>query len=268
MIDTTRLLADLKRLVPVLEDDMRLRFSDEPALDATFRERYEKARSGARTAASYETWRDGEITQAAVAWLLGCVFVRFLEDNGLIADSWIRNARDRYQDLLHRGEHRDDREYLELAFADVAKLPGVSGLFDRKHNPLFSVAPTGTVARKVLDFFRDPAPDGTFHDFADTAESTRFLGDLYQDISESARKRYALLQTPDFVVDFIFDRTLEPALQEFGFKDFRLMDPACGSGHFLLGSLRSLVSAMGREEPGTEVSVLAQRALDSVCGVI
>lgn len=195
------------------------------------------------------------------------MFVRFLEDNALIAENWIRNARDRYQDLLHKGEHRDDREYLELAFADVAKLPGVGGLFDRTHNPLFSIAPTGTIARKLLDFFRDPAPDGTFHDFTDTAESTRFLGDLYQDISEAARKRYALLQTPDFVVDFILDRTLEPALREFGLKDLKLMDPACGSGHFLLAAFDRLFQRWVREEPGTEVNVLAQRALDGVYGV-
>jgi hypothetical protein len=254
MIDTTRLLADLKRLLPVLEDDMRLRLTDEPALDRTFRERYDKARSGNRTAASYETWRDGEITQSAVAWLLACVFVRFLEDNGLIAETWIRDARDRYQDLLHKGAHRDDREYLEVVFADVARLPGVGGLFDPAHNPLFSVAPTGTVARKLLDFFRDTAPDGTFHDFTETAESTRFLGDLYQNISEAARKRYALLQTPDFVVDFILDRTLEPALGEFGLRDFRLMDPACGSGHFLLAAFDRLFQRWVREEPGTEVT--------------
>jgi hypothetical protein len=143
----------------------------------------------------------------------------------------------------------------------------VGGLFDPAHNPLFSVAPTGTVARKLLDFLRDPAPDGTFHDFTDTAESTRFLGDLYQNISEAARKRYALLQTPDFVVDFILDRTLEPALREFALRDFRLMDPACGSGHFLLAAFDRLFQRWVRDEPATEVTVLAQRALDAVCGV-
>lgn len=34
-----------------------------------------------------------------------------------------------------------------------------------------------------------------------------FLGDLYQDLSEQARKDYALLQTPEFVEEFILDRT-------------------------------------------------------------
>ena len=41
------------------------------------------------------------------------------------------------------------------------------------------------------------------YDFADATWNTRFLGDLYQDLSEDARKHYALLQTPEFVEAFI-----------------------------------------------------------------
>ena len=67
---------------------------------------------------------------------------------------------------------------------------------------------------------------------------TRFLGDLYQDLSEAARKTYALLQTPEFVEEFILDRTLTPAIEEFGLDGLRMIDPTCGSGHFLLGCVR------------------------------
>ena len=69
---------------------------------------------------------------------------------------------------------------------------------------------------------------------------TRFLGDLYQDLSEAARKKYALLQTPEFVEEFILDHTLTPAIDEFGLETVRLIDPTCGSGHFLLGAFRRL----------------------------
>ena len=40
--------------------------------------------------------------------------------------------------------------------------------------------------------------------------TTCFLGDLDQDLSEAARKEYALLQTPEFVEEFILDRTFGP----------------------------------------------------------
>ena len=48
---------------------------------------------------------------------------------------------------------------------------------------------------------------------------------------------------------------------------FKMIDPACGSGHFLLGSFARLVDRWRKKEPATKVSVLVQRALDSVHGV-
>ena len=88
--------------------------------------------------------------------------------------------------------------------------------------------------RSWIDFWRRRVPETgeLVHDFTDESWNTRFLGDLYQDLSEEARKRYALLQTPEFVEEFILDRTLEPAIAEFGIHEVRLIDPTCGSGHF------------------------------------
>lgn len=99
-------------------------------------------------------------------------------------------------------------------------------------------------ARGLVDFWRQADPDTSalLHNFADPAWETRFLGDLYQDPSAEAKKKYALLQTPEFAEEFILDRTLEPALEEFGLAATRCIDPTCGSGHFLLG-------AFGRPTP-------------------
>ena len=112
-----------------------------------------------------------------------------------------------------------------------------------------------------------------------------FLGDLYQDLSEKARKKYALLQTPNFVEEFILDRTLEPALDEFGLNPtvsgkaltagsddqetghFKMIDPACGSGHFLLGSFPRILKRWKEQEPGTNIRELVQRTLNSIHGV-
>jgi type I restriction-modification system DNA methylase subunit len=69
------------------------------------------------------------------------------------------------------------------------------------------------------------------------------------------------------VEEFILDRTLDPAIAEFGVKGFRMIDPACGSGHFLLGSFRRLLDCWQRKEPGTNMQELVQRSLDSVHGV-
>ncbi|MCA9632567.1 MAG: BREX-2 system adenine-specific DNA-methyltransferase PglX, partial [Myxococcales bacterium] len=148
-----------------------------------------------------------------------------------------------------------------------AHLPGAREVFDARHNPVWVLAPSSDGARALLDFFQQVdgvtgAPVFTF-----PGTETRFLGDLYQDLSEAVRKRYALLQTPDFVEKFILEQTLAPAIEEFGLAEVKLIDPTCGSGHFLLGAFRDLLAAWQQKEPTTAIEELARRALDQVYGV-
>lgn len=276
MIDHQALLADLQRLLATLEADLRARIQDQPALDERLRADYQAARQGARTAAPYEEWREEVFTQSAVAWILACVFVRFMEDNGLLETPRLAGpgarlalARDHQTVFFQKHPTDTEREYLHAVFRDAAALPAVRELFDERHNPLWSLAPSGDGARALLLFWQrvDPATGGLHHDFTDAEWDTRFLGDLYQDLSEQVRKRYALLQTPEFVEEFILDRTLVPALDAFGWRELRLIDPACGSGHFLLGAFRRLFELRQREEPAVEPRESAQRALEAVCGV-
>jgi len=163
-------------------------------------------------------------------------------------------------------------------FRELAKLPGARDVFDTKHNPVWVLSPSSEGAQALLDFFRkrdaSGAPALTFAKREPSeatrhsaSEDTRFLGDLYQDLSEAVRKRYALLQTPEFVEEFILDQTLDPAIAEFGLKDVTLIDPTCGSGHFLLGAFRRLLGRWQKEAPTENIADLARRALDQVYGV-
>ena len=284
MIDGRRLLVDLTRLRADLGDDLRDRCADDPELDAFLQGEHRRAITRERTAETYESWREEHLTQVAVAWILGCVFVRFLEDNALVDPPLLSGPGERRKraldehNLYFRAHPTDsDREYLLHVFRTVAALPVAGQLFDEAHNPIWSLeqpgrefrAPSGDAATRLLGLWQRIDPDsGTLaHDFADPAWDTRFLGDLYQDLSESARKRYALLQTPDFVEEFILDRTLDPAVEEFGFREVRLIDPACGSGHFLLGAFRRLEALWARHEPGTNPRERASRVLEQVAGV-
>ena len=156
-----------------------------------------------------------------------------------------------------------------MSFAPCSKLPAVATLFDARHNPVWAYGISGDAAKELIAFWRQVVPETgeLVHDFTDATWNTRFLGDLYQDLSEEARKRYALLQTPEFVEEFILDRTLEPAIAVFGLKEVRLIDPTCGSGHFLLGAFQRLLDRWLHIEPGTAERELVQRALDAVYGV-
>jgi hypothetical protein len=276
MIDRHELLATLKPLVTELEDSIRERALSTPRIAEHLEQEHHKAIAAKRTAMSLEEWRDGEITQAAVAWILGCVFVRFLEDNGLVDQALISGPGGRRSAALgHREEYfrthpeHSDREYLEACFHAVAAVPAVAPLYEERHNPLWRLAPTADGAHALRETFTaiDPVTAELLHDFTDPDLGTRFLGDLYQDLSESAQKRYALLQTPDFVERFILDHTLTPAIEEFGLDKVHLIDPTCGSGHFLIGAFERFFALLIDREPGSSRTVLAQRALDRIAGV-
>jgi hypothetical protein len=280
MIDRQQLLADLKPLLKELETDLRARCDEVPQINAGLKAEYDEARAADRTGVTYEEWRADLITQVAVAWVLSCVFVRFLEDNALIAPPRLagpqgpgnlQRARDERETYFKAHAKQTDRDYLLAVFAEVGKLPGTKEVFG-KHNPVSEYPQwlSGDAAQKLIEFFQKIDTDGTgdiLHDFTDAAWDTRFLGDLYQDLSEAARKKYALLQTPIFVEEFILDRTLEPAINEFGLSGLKMIDPACGSGHFVLGAFARILSHWRKAEPGTSDRELVNRALASVHGV-
>lgn len=274
MIDAKRLLADLKRLRKRLDDDLREHHAASPGRAAVQAE-WQAARAANRTADTFESFWTAALDQAAVHWVLALTFLRFLEDNRLLDRPLLAGegergelAAERQRAFFRARPHDSDAEYLLDALDGAAHLPGLSGLFDAGHNPLFRLPVSGDGAMVLLAFFRERGDDGALrHDFADSGWGTRFLGDLYQDLSEDARKRFALLQTPDFVESWILGRTLDPAIGEFGWDQVRMIDPACGSGHFLLGGFARLLAHWQRHAPDMPPAAQAQRALDGVAGV-
>ncbi|MDV9186681.1 BREX-2 system adenine-specific DNA-methyltransferase PglX [Streptomyces sp. SR27] len=283
------LVKDLKRQVLLLEDDLRARAESEDEIRTRLETEYRQAQESRRTAARYESWRDERVTQSAAAWVLACVFVRFCEDNGLIDEPFIAGPGDRlavaearHEAFFRENPRLNNRDWLLAAFDHLAKSnTTAAGLFNRDHNPLWDIMPGYEAATELLSFWRRWGAGGEIrYDFTDPEWDTRFLGDLYQDLSEHARKTYALLQTPEFVEEFILDLTLEPAVSEHEFglnpvwtgpdgeerRGLRTIDPACGSGHFLLGIFHRLMDKWRAAEPGTDVWTLVRRSLQSVHG--
>jgi Domain of unknown function (DUF7008)/Eco57I restriction-modification methylase len=271
---TSALTSDLQRQVLVLEDDLRRRVAADPELEGCWKQEHQRALEKERTASPWVAWRDDRVTQAAVAWVLTSVFIRFCEDNALVTPVWISGPESRRQEALDaqltyfRTHPEDtDREWLLQAVGHLEALPATVALVDSR-SALHLVSPSGDAVTALLDFWRRRGDDGTLvHDLADVSLSTRFLGDLYQELSQYAKDTYALLQTPMFVEEFILDRTLEPALAERPLEGFKLIDPTCGSGHFLLGAFERLLDRWHRHAPGLEIQAQVQAALDAIHGV-
>ncbi|MFH8973745.1 BREX-2 system adenine-specific DNA-methyltransferase PglX [Streptomyces sp. NPDC017890] len=288
-VDPAALLKDLKRQVAALEDDLRARTESVDEIRDRLEAEYRHAREARRTAATYGAWRDERVTQSAAAWVLACVFVRFCEDNGLIDEPYIAGPGERLAEAEARHEAyfrehptKNNRDWLFAAFDAIREANDTAaGLFDKAHNPLWDITPGYEAATELLSFWRRWGAEGEIrYDFTDPEWDTRFLGDLYQDLSEHARKTYALLQTPEFVEEFILDLTLEPAVSTDAFgldpvwegpdgeerRGLRTIDPACGSGHFLLGIFHRLMDKWRAAEPGTDAWTLVRRSLESVHG--
>nr|WP_239382530.1 BREX-2 system adenine-specific DNA-methyltransferase PglX [Frankia sp. CIT1] len=281
MIDRVALLKDAKQQVKVLEKDLRAQVDAVPEVGTRLRAEYDRAFKVGRTAATWSAWLGERVTQAAAAWVLGTVFVRFCEDNGLIGDPYLAGpaarltlAEERLNEFYVQHPELTARDWLLAAFGEISKAPVGAGLFDERHNALFQIPLTHDAAKDLITFWRTRQSGELVHDFTDPDWDTRFLGDLYQDLSEDVRKKYALLQTPEFVEEFILDLTLTPALEEFGYdadslKDFKLIDPTCGSGHFLLGAFRRILGEWDRLAPDPQKDVFERvsLALNAVHGV-
>ncbi|MCG7595320.1 BREX-2 system adenine-specific DNA-methyltransferase PglX [Mycobacterium sp. PSTR-4-N] len=286
MIISSALLADLKGQLKLLQADLKQRAEDSSnSWGARLKEEYAEALRRERTGWSWVDWRDNEVDQAAAAWIISTTFLRFCEDNDLLAGAkidglptavgWIAGPGDRVQRAEENltAYFRDNpthnrRHWLQQGFSVLAAQPAGAALVDPKHNPVWKAEISPEAATALIAFWRRTNDDGTLvHDFTDPNLETRFLGDLYQDLSEHAKKTYALLQTPVFVEEFILDQTLTPAVAEFGLDGLKLIDPACGSGHFLLGAFERLNQAWLEAAPGLDAKERVRRAMASIHGV-
>lgn len=250
--------------------DLTQRVAAHPGVAAAIEAQRQEELAAGRTADDPIAWRTRTLEQVGAAWLLGCVFVRYLEDRGLVdarrlAGPGAIDAQERFG-AAFPGLAGNAREYLLAVFRECARLPGARELFAPRYLAALRLGPSAEVAAALLALLRETEADGALRWRFDT-DDTRILGDLYQDLSAAVRERYALLQTPDFVERFILDHTLEPARDTFGLGTLRVLDPTCGSGHFVLGAFTRLADAHARAAPALPPVDHARAALAQVWGV-
>jgi len=185
---------------------------------------------------------DQYLHTAATVYVLKALFLRVAEDYGLFPGPARKVALRgdicrALRDLAPRFSWSD---YLEYALRDLAYLPMAYDLF--KETAYEAIPPGDEEARDLLD---------TVAGLPDLREmDTRTLGDLYEHLmDEGERKRLGYYTTPDFIIDFLQERTLEPAVRDFGVHELRYLDPACGTGHFLVRACRRLDAHLALEDP-------------------
>ncbi len=214
--------------------------------------------------------------------------------------------RERSRRRVARDGHYDAWEAIKVTLAslehgeDLLGLPALGGLFAKSGTPNLNDAliPNRRFLAAVfcLGFIRK---DGITHRINWRDLKTEELGSVYESLLEirprleangafvldsgakgNDRKTSGSYYTPDSLVETLLDSALDPVLQTAedstdtaedkvdAILDLRVIDPACGSGHFLLGAARRMadrVAKLRNEDAGKEETQAALRDVVSRC---
>lgn len=214
----------------------------------------------------FDVWTDLLSRRAAVLWVLKTVYLRVLEDRKLLAPGRLLDPE--AQHLFEKlAPNLGETAFLSWVFRDLASSHGgLPELFAPQ--PAEVAVPDDKLSRALIAFWRAKDADTGFQwNFATEEFAGELMGDLYQELDPVVKGRYALCQTPNFVRDFMLGQTLTPAIAELGADAVRVLDPSCGSGHFLLDALRRLVEATAEQHPDWPRRQVVEHALDRVVGI-
>lgn len=212
------------------------------------------------------------------------LFIRYAEDNGFFSeDTLLKNHYERWKEDTVMG--RDLSAVLNDIFRYVDD--GNKSEFDGYNGELFKEHECEdlTISDDVLEYIIDRVYQDDKGDRLDFSEiNADIVGTVYEkylgwalDVKDegiteesdpSERKNLGQYYTPPYVVNFIIEETLgryfeENKLSQDELSQLNLLDPACGSGAFLIKSydkLREFYTALfeeerekGRESEGKEM---------------
>lgn len=216
-----------------LAESIRQRIENSPFWLRRLRQMYEQEGVGEE----FTIWLGRWCRQAAIQFILRILFIRVLEDRDLLGTIRLRNS-DGQQMWAQLTRNLGAASYVQYCFWDAAHL--LPDLFGPNEYDL--ILPDDELVQRFLDnVWRRPDSNREgwlLFDFrpepekGDVGFQTRFIGDLYQELDAEIRERYALLQTPHFISQFILEHTLLKRFTEKDFREVTLIDPTCGSGHF------------------------------------
>jgi hypothetical protein len=235
-------------------------------VEGVVRDRAKRLHRDEQVGEDFDVWTDVLSRRAAVLWVLKTVYVRVLEDRGLVAPGRLLDPET--QQLFEKlVPNLGETAFLSWVFRDLASpRGGLPELFAPQ--PAEVGVPADALSRSLIGFWRAKDADTGFQwSFADETFAGELMGDLYQDLDPVVKDRYALCQTPAFVRDFMLGQTLTPAIAELGADAVRVLDPACGSGHFLLDALRRLAKTTAAQHQDWAKRQVVDHALERVVGI-
>ena len=207
---------------------------------------------------NFQTWNpkltDSQLDDGVQKILDRFIFIRSAEDRGLENNS----LRSEYRIWEEKGRKGNFLAYLKPIFAEYKKNYN-SGLFD-DHLCMEWEVESESFAEIINGLYK--SKNGQEYDFsiidADVLGGVyeQYLGHLLSkaddgDVSKKKRKSQGIYYTPSFIVDYIVQNTLGKVLEEKSQEEIanlKILDPACGSGSFLIKAFDYLASHQVQKE--------------------
>ncbi len=161
--------------------------------------------------------------------ILRCLFLKYLEDRGIYPSGYVLR-------VLRSGQATD----LLRAFHSVSRING--DIF--KNEPLSQTDFSGEQIKYLHRFFNSDyrSGQGTLFPYEFQHIPIQLISHVYEAFLIGSKKHgKGIYYTPQFIVRFMLEETLSPIL--IANQDVSVMDPACGSGAFLVESFRKIVHA-------------------------
>lgn len=192
------------------------------------------------------------LEENAALWVLLCTFVHELERRSLLKSTSLHKAASSARECLAR--------MLDM----LTEYHALAGIVDLWRTVAMEHIPSEEAAQGLLECFW--SKDGTPRPLSGDKHHDIWTV-LYQDLSESLRRRYGFVATPKFVAEFMLDLTLEQPPTGRDANETHVLDPACGSGTILCLAFERLLRARAECSPETDKQTLALAALERVHGI-
>ncbi|MBK8566083.1 MAG: N-6 DNA methylase [Saprospiraceae bacterium] len=161
--------------------------------------------------------------------ILRSLFLKYLEDRGIYPKGFVSK-------VLSTGRQSE----LLQAFDSVGKING--DIF--KNEPLSEADFSSKQMQDLNRFFNSDyrSGQGTLFPYEFQHIPIQLISHVYEAfLNDSKKHGKGIYYTPQFIVRFMLEETLSPILVTD--PDVAVMDPACGSGAFLVESFRKIVQA-------------------------
>lgn len=192
----------------------------------------------------------------------------FLQENR-VADTYLAEV----VELLAKSDEQktDDNEYADYSTLDVRHLGGIYEAI-LEYDLVIAPEPMATVNEDGTEIWRRQS------EVTDDQETLTSVdeGEAYLKSGDNERKSFGSYYTPEYVVEYIVDDSLSPVLEDIRddlkenhppeeyaerfeqrVYELSILDPAMGSGHFLVGVINKLTTAIVSAEE-TQLNLLTE----------